>query len=715
MRIEFEDNRKIFRLISDEMEYAFQVTSEGNLRNLHWGAKVDDLVPYDVLAEERDSMEYPGSRTCYSREYTSEEPFDYSSPCLRVRFFDGSETLRLKYARHIIKDDELTVTLGDEFYPLEVDLIYKTFGNLPIIGRSAVIRNLGDKPIQLLTAKSASLQLPQGRDFRLTHYSGDWGSEYQRNQVMVTKARVQIETNRLTDAANHQFQFFALDENGMATETFGEVYFGILQWSGDFQTTVEMQHTQYSKQLSVVSGISDFSAQIPLVSHEKFETPTILIGFSDSGFEHMSEMLYDLQIDYILPKGKRTDKAHGVRPIIYNTWYPYEFGIDEKKVLDIIPKAKEIGAELLVIDDGWMKGRTDNKCGLGDWVIDRERFPRGLGHISDEVHKNGMLFGIWVEPEMVNPDSDLYKSHPDWILSEPNRERSLMKTQCILDMSQDCIRDWAIDWLDKLITEEKLDYLKWDMNREVSELGLNAIEQGKAVKYMRNIEYIWQHLNEKFPDLLMENCAAGGGRADYAMLKYTDRVNRSDNADVVDAMILHEGFATFFLPKLAGGAGNIPPSPYADYLNGRSVPLDFRINMGMTGSMSIGINILKSDDEELENLKEATKRFKELRPALQDSYFYRICSARENPYCVWQYVRRNRSEFTVFAFGHGMHQWDKQLPSFRMRGLKPDEIYRCGEMKMTGRALMNLGVHISLKGDYDSVVMTWRGTEISKK
>lgn len=715
MRIEFEDKRKIFRLISDETEYAFQVTSEGNLRNLHWGAKVDDLVPYDVLAEERDSMEYPGSRTCYSREYTSGEPFDYSSPCLRVRFFDGSETLRLKYARHIIKDDELTVTLGDEFYPLEVDLIYKTFGNLPIIGRSAVIRNLGDKPIQLLTAKSASLQLPQGRDFRLTHYSGDWGSEYQKNQVMVTKARVQIETNRLTDAANHQFQFFALDENGMATETFGEVYFGILQWSGDFQTTVEMQHTQYSKQLSVVSGISDFSAQIPLVSHEKFETPTILIGFSDSGFEHMSEMLYDLQIDYILPKGKRTDKAHGVRPIIYNTWYPYEFGIDEKKVLDIIPKAKEIGAELLVIDDGWMKGRTDNKCGLGDWVIDRERFPRGLGHISDEVHKNGMLFGIWVEPEMVNPDSDLYKSHPDWILSEPNRERSLMKTQCILDMSQDCIRDWTIDWLDKLITEEKLDYLKWDMNREVSELGLNAIEQGKAVKYMRNIEYIWQHLNEKFPDLLMENCAAGGGRADYAMLKYTDRVNRSDNADVVDAMILHEGFATFFLPKLAGGAGNIPPSPYADYLNGRSVPLDFRINMGMTGSMSIGINILKSDEGELEKLKDATKRFKELRPALQDSYFYRICSARENPYCVWQYVRRNRSEFTVFAFGHGMHQWDKQLPSFRMRGLKPDEIYRCGEMEMTGRALMNLGVHISLKGDYDSVVMTWRGTEISKK
>lgn len=422
----------------------------------------------------------------------------------------------------------------------------------------------------------------------------------------------------------------------------------------------------------------------------------------------MSEILYDLQIDYILPKGKNTDKAHGVRPIIYNTWYPYEFNIDERKFLDIIPKAKEIGAELLVIDDGWMKGRTDSKRGLGDWVIDKKRFPHELGYISDEVHKNGMLFGIWVEPEMVNPDSDLYRTHLEWVLSEPNREHSLMKTQCILDMSQDYIRDWAIEWLDKLIIEAKLDYLKWDMNREVSELGLNAIEQGKAVKYMCNIEYIWQHLNERFPDLLMENCAAGGGRADYAMLKYTDRVNRSDNADVVDAMILHEGFATFFLPKLAGGAGNIPPSPYADYLNGRSVPLDFRINMGMTGSMSIGINILKSSDDELEKLKDATRRFKKLRPALQDSYFYRICSAREKPYCVWQYVRRDRNEFTVFAFGHGMHQWDKQLPNFRMRGLKPESTYQCGNIKMSGRSLMSIGVHISLKGDYDSSVMTWK-------
>lgn len=284
MSIEFDEGRKIFRLIFNEMEYAFEVTTDGKLRNLHWGAKVDDLVPYDIMAEERNNIEYSGSRTCYSREYTSGEPFDYSSPCLRVRFYDGSETLRLKYISHIIKENELIVTLGDDFYPLAVDLVYKTFGDLPIIARSAVIRNLGDKPVQLITAKSASLQLPQGKDFRLTHYSGDWGAEYQKNQVMAVKARVQIETNRLTDAANHQFQFFALDENGTATETSGEVYFGVLQWSGDFQTTVEMQHTQYSKQLSVVSGVSDFSAQIPLESHDRFETPAIIIGFSNSGF-----------------------------------------------------------------------------------------------------------------------------------------------------------------------------------------------------------------------------------------------------------------------------------------------------------------------------------------------------------------------------------------------------------------------------------------------
>ena len=230
---------------------------------------------------------------------------------------------------------------------------------------------------------------------------------------------------------------------------------------------------------------------------------------------------------------------------------------------------------------------------------------------------------------MVNPESDLYRAHPDWVLSEPNRDRTLSGTQCVLDMSRDDITDWAIDWPDKLIIDAKLDYLKWDMNREQTEIGPDSLERGVAVKYMKNIERIWKHLNERFPDLLLENCASGGGRADYGMLPYADRVNRSDNADPIDVMLLHEGYSTLFVPKLAGGAGNVSPSP--NHVNKRSAPLDFRVNSGMTGSMSVGVNLLKCDDEELDKLKAAVSRFKTLRPGLQDAYVYRVASAHEHP------------------------------------------------------------------------------------
>ncbi|MFR1408130.1 MAG: alpha-galactosidase, partial [Acutalibacteraceae bacterium] len=376
-------------------------------------------------------------------------------------------------------------------------------------------------------------------------------------------------------------------------------------------------------------------------------------------------------------------------------------------LIDFIPKAKYIGAELYVIDDGWMKGRTDDKHGLGDWVIDPVRFPRGLGYIADKVHEAGLMFGLWVEPEMVNPDSDLYRAHPDWVLSEPNRDRTLSRTQCVLDMSRDDITDWAIDWLDKLIIDAKLDYLKWDMNREQTEIGPDSLERGVAVKYMKNIERIWKHLNERFPDLLLENCASGGGRADYGMLPYADRVNRSDNADPIDVMLLHEGYSTLFVPKLAGGAGNVSPSP--NHVNKRSAPLDFRVNSGMTGSMSVGVNLLKCDDDELDRLRDAVDRFKTLRPGLQDAYVYRIASAHEHPYSVLQYVKRDKSEFTLFAFGHGMRQWDKQSLRFRMRGLAPDKLYVSESgVTVSGAALMNGGITLGMYGDYYSHVETWK-------
>ncbi len=707
LKITFDEKRKLFRLVSEGMEYAFTVNSAGELVNLHWGAPMLSDSDYDPILSDRVSVSTRAPRGYNPGEYRFGSPFDYTTPAIKVRFPDGAETLRLVYASHEIKENLLCVTLKDSFYPFEVKLVYRGYGDLPLISRSAVITNHCGGAVILRAAKSATLQLPSGEDFRLTHYSGEWGAEYERQRMMLTQSSVVLETSNLTDAASHRVPFFALDKDGLSTEEYGGVYFGALMYSGDFRISIETQHTQTTKRTSVTAGINDATAEIPLEKDESFTTPELVYGYSDAGFGRMSEILYDWQFDHILPRGGKSDKAHSPRPIIYNTWYPYEFDIDEKKLIDFIPKAKYIGAELYVIDDGWMKGRTNDRRGLGDWVIDPERFPHGLGYISDKAHEAGLMFGLWVEPEMVNPDSDLYRAHPDWVLSEPNRDRSLSRTQLILDMSRDDITDWAIDWLDRLIIDAKLDYLKWDMNREASEIGLYQHERGVAVKYMRNIERIWKHLNERFPDLLLENCASGGGRADYGMLPFADRVNRSDNADPIDVMLLHEGYSTLFVPKLAGGAGNVSPSP--SHINKRAIPLDFRVNSGMTGSMSIGVNLLKSDEAELDALRDAVERFKKLRPALQDSYVYRVASANENPYSLLQYTKRDRTEFTLFAFGHSMRQWDKQLPRFKMRGLIPGAVYVSDSgLRQSGAALMASGVRVSLVGDYSSSVQTWR-------
>ncbi len=696
----FSFENGVYTITAGGMTYAFGEANDGSLRHLYWGGELHDAA---ALASLREGVRNPPRSVPTPYEYPTEEAFDYGEPCLRVLFADGNQNVRLRVASHEIKGSVLTVVLRDANYPLTVTLTYRTWGDLPLVGRTAAITNDGGAPVTLVSAGSAAFAFGRARDWRLTHFSGTWGAEYQLQREMLTQSRVLIESARLTDAAFHQMPFFALDEGGASTETAGEVFFGLLSWSGDFRITVE---SRYGKAVTVTGGVNPDTARIPLAPGETFTTPEFTAGYADAGFSRMSEILYDWQFDHILPRGGKTDKAHAVRPIIYNSWYPYTFHVNEENIFGLIPKAKQIGAELFVIDDGWMPGRENDLKGLGDWVIDTERFPRGMGAIADECHRQGLLFGLWVEPEMCNPDSDLFRAHPDWVIADGDRPHTFMRHQYILDFSRDEVRDWAIGWLDRLIREAKLDYLKWDMNREVTEVPANWRDTGAAVKYMKNVYAVWQYMNETFPDLLLENCASGGGRADFGMVPYSDRVNRSDNADPVDVMILHEGYTTLFVPKMAGGAGNVaPPS-----IHGRDLPLEFRILSGMTGSMSIGINLLTADEATLSRLREATDRFKTIREGLQDAYVYRIASARTDPWCVWQYCRRDRKEFSVFGFGHAIHKWQGDMvPLMRMRGLVPGAVYVSDDgTRRTGAALMRIGLPVKLNGDYATYFSHWK-------
>ncbi len=711
MNIHFDEQNRFFHLSTPEMSYAAGIAPDGRLIHLYWGkafAAEKSLVP---LAQEK-LQGYAHSagvdKTSPANfEIPTGEPGDYGDPMLRITHPDGVRSLRLVYHSHRMEKNTLVIRLRDAVYPLEVEAHYQGWDDLPLLSRRIVVRNLADVPVTIDAMKSAAWFVPAGEEYRLTHLAGNWGVEYGRNELMLTQARTVLQNSRVTCAAAQQTPFFALDRGGETTETAGELYFGVLHWSGNFNITVERQ---YGKRVSVTGGINEFDTSYCLKPGEAFETPLFTGGFAGRGFARMSEVFYDWQLDMLCPRGAKTDKAHAERPVIYNSWYPYEFDVNEDNCLRLIDKCVDLGVELFVIDDGWMPKRINEKAGLGDWSVDRERFPNGMTPIARKCHDNGMLFGLWVEPEMVNPDSDLYCAHPDWVIQDPTRPKTLQRCQLVLNLARDDIRDWAIAWLDDLIDRYKLDYLKWDMNRYVTENGWpDAAPEDRrslSIRYTQNLMAIWQHLNEAHPDVLFENCASGGGRSDFGMVPYADRINRSDNADPVDVMVLHEGFSMLFIPKTAGGAGNIAPARH--HIHQRPTPLSFRVHWGMTGSMSIGINLLTAPQQELDTLKAAVADYKTRRGELQDAYVYRIASARRNPYAIFQYVQRSRRAFTVFAFAHGMRCWDLPMPRMRMQGLIADAVYTCEDgRRMTGEALMNYGIAIALKGDCDSLMQRW--------
>lgn len=711
MLIHFDPDKRIFHLSTDEMSYAFGVAEDGRLRHLYWGTALKHTESlYDAAKTVLQAFAAPWGVDCLNvgyAEWPTQEPFDYGDPVLWVRHEDGVRGLRLVYERHTIEDDHLTVFAKDEAYPVRVELHYRGWENLPLLSKWLVIRNEENAALKIEQMKSAAWLLPAGEEYRLTHLSGQWGCEYTKNQLMLTQARTVLHSNRLTCTTTQQTPFFALDRDGAATEENGDVYYGVLHWSGNFDITIERQ---FGKRVSVTGGVNSFDTCYMLKSGEQFETPWFTGGFSAHGFEHMSETLYDWQLDHLMPRGEKTDKAHAVRPVIYNSWYPYEFDVREDRCLALIDQCAALGVELFVLDDGWMPKRTSGKAGLGDWVADEERFPHGLQAISKACHERGLQFGLWVEPEMVNVDSELYRAHPEWVIRDPTRPMTLQRNQLVLNLARDDVRDWAMEWLDRLIESCQLDYLKWDMNRYATDLGWpdapQQEQQTLSIRYTRNLLAIWEHLNQRHPDVLYENCASGGGRADFGMVPYADRINRSDNADPVDVMVLHEGFTMLFPPKTAGGAGNIAPARH--HIHQRATPLSFRIHLGMTGSMSIGINLLTTSKEEMDELKKAIAEFKRLRADLQDAYVYRIASATQHPYALFQYVRRDRKAFTLFSFAHGMRCWDLPMPRFRMRGLLPDAVYECEDgRRMTGEALMAYGLQVQLKGDCDSHMERW--------
>jgi len=586
--IQYDESRKIWLLTTQQNSYAMGLTDEGALQHLYWGAplwRAQDIPP---AARQRDLSSFDPRQMMENEEFPGWGGARYYEPAVKITRGDGDRDLVLHYVSHQIRSDALDIELKDIHDDVRVTLHYRVYPDNGILERSATIRNGTPQPVMVESAQSAAWYLPPGVGYRLSYLSGRWAAETQLNREPIDQGMKVLES-RKGHTSHNLNPWFAIDA-GDADEQHGRVWFGALAWSGNWRITIEQ--TPY-RQVRVTGGYNTFDFAYPLNSGESLDTPAFDAGFSPNGFGQASRLLHRFEREQVLPGGVNAR----LRPVLYNSWEATEFNVSEAGQKQLADKAAKLGVELFVVDDGWFGKRNNDHAGLGDWFVNPQKFPQGLNGLIDHVNQLGMDFGLWVEPEMINADSDLYRKHPDWVMNFPDRPRSELRNQMVLNMARADVRDYIFGVLDKLATDYKIRYFKWDMNRSFSEPGWPeagaANERKLWVEYVRNLYSIFDRLRAKHPNLEIESCSGGGGRVDLGILHRVDEVWTSDNTEAFDRLRIQEGFSQAYAPRVMSAWVTDVPN-----MNGRSTPLQFRFLVAMQGALGVGANLNRWSDQD---------------------------------------------------------------------------------------------------------------------
>lgn len=702
-QIRFDQARKIWLITSSVSSYAMGVGPTGELQHLYWGGPITRIEDVPPAQERRDISSFDPHQMLENEEFPGWGGPRYYEPALKITRADGDRDLVLHYQSHRVQGNDLEITLKDIRDNIEAVLHYRLYPETGIIDRWATVRNGTQQKITVESAQSATWYLPAGDGYRLSYLSGRWAAETQLNREPIHEGMKVLES-RLGHTGHNLNPWFAIDR-GSAGEEHGAVWFGALAWSGNWRLTVEQ--TPY-RQVRVTGGFNTFDFSYPLKPGESLETPEFYGGFSDHGFGAASRLLHTLELTQIEPHGIHARP----RPVLYNSWEATEFNVTEAGQIALADKAAKLGVELFVIDDGWFGKRNNDRAGLGDWVVNPQKFPHGLQTVIQHVNSLGMDFGLWVEPEMVNPDSDLYRAHPDWVMNFPGRPRSELRNQLVLNLARDDVRDYIFNALDKLATEYNIRYFKWDMNRTFSEPGWPEVapdeEKEIWVKYVRNLYDIMRRLRAKHPNLEFESCSGGGGRIDLGILRYVDEFWTSDNTEAFDRLRIQEGFTEAYAPKLMSAWVTDVPNT-----NGRSTPLQFRFLVAMQGALGIGANLNKWTDQDNEFAARMIALDKKIRNTVQFGSLYRILSPRANDTTANEYVSKDGREAVLFAFRHSQ-QYNTLPPLIRLQGLDEKAVYRLESIdnklldkqtELSGAWLMQNGIQLVLKGDFDSTLV----------
>jgi len=702
--IQYLESKKVFLITTRQNSYALGVAADGALRHIYWGAplwRADDL---SAPAQKRDLSSFDPRQMMEAEEFPGWGGPRYYEPALKLSREDGNRDLVLRYGSHRINGNELTITLRDITDPIEVTLHYLVYPDFGILRRNAVIRNGTQKVLTLESAQSAVWNLPAGEGYNLTYSTGRWAAEDQLHHEPIHEGQKVLESRK--GHTSHNFNPWFMIDSGDAGEEHGSVWFGALAWSGNWRFAIEQ--TPY-RQVRVTGGLNTFDFSYPLKPGESLDTPAFYGGYSAAGFGAASRMLHKFEREQILPNGM----SSRLRPVLYNSWEATTFAVNEQGQKDLASKAAKLGVEMFVMDDGWFGARNNDRAGLGDWFVNPQKFPQGLKGLIDHVTSLGMDFGLWVEPEMVNANSDLYRKHPDWVLNFPGRPRSELRNQMILNLARDDVKEYIFGVLDKLATENNVRYFKWDMNRSFSEPGWPEVapaeERKLWVAYVRNLYEILDRLRAKHPKLEIESCSGGGGRIDLGILQRVDEVWPSDNTEAFDRLRIQEGFSYAYTPKVMSAWVTDVPN-----MNQRSVSLAYRFLVAMQGALGVGSNLNKFSDQDTATATQMIATYKRIRPTIQTGDLYRLASPRTEDVTVNQYVAADGKQSVVFAFRHAQ-QYRTDAPAILLRGLDEKAVYKLEAVtnrispgqqpQYSGAYLMRNGLALSLRGDYDATAI----------
>ncbi|MGI5429989.1 alpha-galactosidase [Streptomyces sp. CA-179760] len=691
--LEISEDGRTWVLSGPASSYAVHVTDRDELLHLHWGARIG-LADAQALAV-RPLPDYWAFESPLDgrEEYPVEGGPRFARPALSVRTAERRGT-EWSYEGHDTGDAEggglrLRFRDGD----LSVTLHYRMRSSADVVERWVTLENQGPD-VEVLRADSATWTLPDRDTWRLSQLHGRWGAESRLTRSALTYGEKVIGSRRGHTSHQH-LPWVALDTD--ATEERGEVYGCALGWSGSWRISVA-QLPDARVQITGGAGYDD-SGLLRLGTGESYTTPVFAGLWSDGGFGGASRAWHAWQRAHVVPDADQD------RPVLFNSWEATEFDISQEQQRALAERAAAMGVELFVVDDGWFGSRTSDRAGLGDWTPNPDRFPGGLKPLADHVHGLGMQFGIWVEPEMVNADSDLYRAHPDWVQYQSGRKRTEFRNQLVLNLAREDVQEYLWEQLDGLLSSAPIDYVKWDFNRCFTDAGWpdDPYPQRLWVDHVHALYALLDRLRAAHPGVAFESCSGGGGRIDLGVLGRTDQVWTSDNTDPLDRLAIQHGFSQIHPARVM--AAWVTDSPNA-MLNQRASSLRFRFVSAMAGVLGVGGDLTRWTPEELAEAREWVGLYKEIRPVVQRGDLYRL-RPPEGGLSAVQYVLGD--ETVVLAWLQAQ-RYGEPVPALRLRGLAPAAVYECletGEVHR-GAVLAHHGLRVGLRGDLDATIVRLR-------